>query len=70
MDRLAEELKEHGHQFDSSWMTRPLKKNETVESVLCAHSEKLAIAFNLIQQPKPSVIYVTKNLRVCGDCRK
>ena len=70
MDRLAEEMKEHGHQFDSSWITRPLKENETVESVLCAHSEKLAIAFNLIQNPRPSVIYVSKNLRVCGDCRE
>ena len=70
MNRLSDELKENGHQYDSSWIIRPLKENETIESVLCGHSEKLAIALNLIQQPRPSFIQVTKNLRVCGDCRK
>jgi hypothetical protein len=67
---LSEELKAHGHEYDSSWITRPLKDGESIESVLCGHSEKLAIAFNLIQRPRPSFIQVTKNLRVCGDCRK
>jgi hypothetical protein len=70
LDRLSNELKEHGHQYDSSWITRSLKDGETIESVLCGHSEKLAIAFNLIQRPQPSIIQITKNLRVCGDCRK
>ncbi|CAF5029348.1 unnamed protein product [Rotaria sp. Silwood1] len=31
------------------------------------HTEKLAIAFNLIQRPIPSIIQITKNLRICGD---
>lgn len=70
LDRLSKELIEHGHEFDSSWITRPLRTSETVESVLCGHSEKLAIAFNLIQTPRPTFIQITKNLRVCGDCRK
>ena len=70
LEELSKELIEHGHQFDSSWITRPLKRNETIESVLCGHSEKLAIAFNFIQGRRPSRIQVTKNLRVCGDCRK
>ncbi|CAF1237279.1 unnamed protein product [Adineta steineri] len=38
------------------------------ESVLSRHSERLAIAFNLIQRPIPNRIQITKNLRVCGDC--
>ena len=70
LDRLSDQMKEHGHQYDSSWVVRPLKDGETIESVLCGHSEKLAIAYNLIQQPPPSFIQITKNLRVCGDCRK
>ena len=70
LERLSNELREHGHTFDSSWITRPLEENETVESVLCGHSEKLAIAFNFIQQPPPSIIQISKNLRICGDCRK
>jgi hypothetical protein len=69
MQRLTQDLKENGHEFDSSWITRPLQEGETIESVLCGHSEKLAIVFNLIQDPRPSVIQITKNLRVCGDCR-
>ena len=61
---------DHGHKFDASWITRGMDNDETAESILCGHSERLAIAFNLIQTPVPSRIQVTKNLRVCGDCRK
>ncbi|CAF2047183.1 unnamed protein product [Rotaria magnacalcarata] len=68
-ERISSELIKHGHNYDSSWITRPLHENETIESVLCAHSERLAIAFNFIQETKPSFIQITKNLRVCGDCR-
>ncbi|CAF1629199.1 unnamed protein product [Adineta ricciae] len=68
LQRLSCELREHGHTFDSSWITRPINDEETVESVLCGHSEKLAIAFNFIQQPPPSPIQISKNLRICGDC--
>ena len=70
LDRLSKELEENGHQYDPSWITRPLQNDETVESVLCGHSERLAIAFNLMQQPQPTFIQLTKNLRICGDCRK
>lgn len=67
---MAADLIKHDHIFDSSWITRPLREDETVQSVLCGHSEKLALAFNFIQQPVPSTIYIAKNLRICGDCRK
>ncbi|CAF5153906.1 unnamed protein product, partial [Rotaria sp. Silwood1] len=70
LDRLALLLLKHGHTFDSSWITRKLDTYESIQSVLCGHSEKLAIAFNLIQRPIPSTIQITKNLRICGDCRK
>ena len=69
IDRLSRDLKEHGHEFDGTWVTRPLREGESIESVLCGHSEKLAIVFNLIQDPRPQTIQITKNLRVCGDCR-
>lgn len=51
-------------------MTRELNQEETIESALCGHSERLAIAFNFIQRPVPDFIQITKNLRVCGNCRK
>ncbi|CAF1270060.1 unnamed protein product [Adineta steineri] len=67
--RISSELIKYGHVHDASWITRPLREHETVESVLCSHSERLAIAFNFIEGRKPSFIQITKNLRVCGDCR-
>ena len=51
-------------------LTREMEHDGTVESTHCEHSERLAIAFNLIQRPVPSRIQVTKNLRVCGYCRE
>ena len=70
LHHMSTQLKEHGHQFDSSWVTRPLREGESIESVLCGHSEKLAIAFNFLRRPNATFIQVTKNLRMCGDCRK
>ncbi len=46
-----------------------LMNDEDIESILCGHSEKLAIAFNFIQKPRPTTIQITKNLRICRDCR-
>jgi hypothetical protein len=70
MEKISRELKEHNHVYDSSWITRSLNYDETPESILCGHSERLAIALNFVLNPKATQIQVTKNLRVCGDCRK
>eukprot|EP01018_Ginkgo_biloba_P030463 Gb_36435 [translate_table: standard] len=43
-------------------------EEEDKEYILCGHSEKLAIAFGLINTPPEITIRITKNLRVCGDC--
>lgn len=40
------------------------------EVALCGHSEKLAIAFGILNLPPGKTIRVTKNLRVCGDCHE
>ncbi|CAF1274193.1 unnamed protein product, partial [Adineta ricciae] len=68
LERLTNELKGHGYQCDASWISRPMMNDETEECVLSGHSERLAIAFNLIQRPIPKRIQIMKNLRVCGDC--
>ncbi|CAF1290154.1 unnamed protein product [Rotaria sordida] len=70
LEKISEELIKHGHEYDSSWITRPLDQDETVASVLCGHSEKLAIAWNFVVNPTTSRIQITKNLRVCGDCHR
>jgi hypothetical protein len=51
-------------------IARPITSDETAKPILKAHSEMLAIAFNLIQRPVPSIIEVTNNLRMCVDCRE
>ncbi|CAM4833947.1 unnamed protein product [Rotaria magnacalcarata] len=56
--------------IDSSWIARQLNKDKTIESVLCGHSEKLAIAFKLIPRSLPEFTQITKDLRICGDCRE
>ncbi|CAF1012481.1 unnamed protein product [Adineta ricciae] len=67
---INQELTSHGHDYDSSWITRSLNSDETIESVLCGHSERLTIAWNFVVHPNASRIQITKNLRVCGDCHR
>ncbi|CAJ1938673.1 unnamed protein product [Sphenostylis stenocarpa] len=38
------------------------------EVLLCGHSEKLAMAFGILNLPPGKTVRVTKNLRVCADC--
>ncbi|CAF4560016.1 unnamed protein product, partial [Rotaria magnacalcarata] len=59
--RMTSELIQHGYKFDSSWITREIKDGETIQSVLCGHSEKKAIALNFIQRPVPKFIQIAKN---------
>ncbi|CAF4321134.1 unnamed protein product, partial [Rotaria sp. Silwood2] len=68
LGRLTVRLIERGYKPDESWIARELNDDETTESVLCGHSERLAIIFNLIQRPQPTRIQIVKNLRICGDC--
>lgn len=42
--------------------------DEDKEDVLCGHSEKLAIAFGLINMAHGKTIRVAKNLRMCTHC--
>ncbi|CAF1398302.1 unnamed protein product [Adineta ricciae] len=70
LEKISRELIERGHEYDSSWITRPLAEDETIESVLCGHSEKLAIAWNFVANVDTTFIQITKNLRVCGDCHQ
>ncbi len=68
-EKISKELIEHGHIYDSSSITRPLNQDETIASVLCGHSERLAIAWGFVANPNARRLQLTKNLRVCGDCR-
>ncbi|KAG9441955.1 hypothetical protein H6P81_017809 [Aristolochia fimbriata] len=43
-------------------------EEEEKEHILSVHSEKLAIAYGLIQSNPPEPVRIVKNLRVCMDC--
>ena len=61
-------LKEHGYEPNAGSVARPRQDDESVEAALCGYSEKLAIAYNLIEVTQPSVIELTNNLRIGADC--
>lgn len=43
-------------------------QNDEKRDMLCTHSERLAIAFGILNTKPGSPLQVMKNLRVCGDC--
>ncbi|KAK4748913.1 hypothetical protein SAY87_015499 [Trapa incisa] len=43
-------------------------EDDVKEHLLSSHSERLAIAFGLLNTGPGTTIHIRKNLRVCGDC--
>ncbi|XP_072978381.1 pentatricopeptide repeat-containing protein At2g02980, chloroplastic-like [Typha angustifolia] len=68
VDEVVEQLKLVGYVPDTSQVFHVDMGEEEKEASLRYHSEKLAIAFGLINTPPGTTIRVVKNLRVCGDC--
>eukprot|EP01018_Ginkgo_biloba_P034138 Gb_28038 [translate_table: standard] len=64
---LAGQMKEAGYFPNTSAVLHNVEEEEK-ERMLSTHSEKLAIAFGLINTSPQMPIRITKNLRVCGDC--
>ncbi|XP_068635133.1 pentatricopeptide repeat-containing protein At3g63370, chloroplastic [Aristolochia californica] len=60
---------EGGYVADTKYVLHDLSEEEKVKR-LSGHSERLAIAFGLINTNKGTPIRITKNLRVCGDCHQ
>eukprot|EP01018_Ginkgo_biloba_P004002 Gb_27891 [translate_table: standard] len=67
LQSLDRDMKEAGYVPDTNFVLRDVEE-ELKENILCGHSEKLAIAFGLINTCPGAPIRITKNLRVCGDC--
>ena len=75
IDGKLEEIKgrlkrDHGYQCETGLITRDLHEDETEESVLWRHSEKIALAFALLTTKANHVIVINKNLRICSDCHE
>uniref|UniRef100_A0A7N0TDY1 DYW domain-containing protein n=1 Tax=Kalanchoe fedtschenkoi TaxID=63787 RepID=A0A7N0TDY1_KALFE len=60
-------MKAIGYVPDFSFVLQDVEEDEK-EQILASHSERLAIAFAIINTPPKSPICIFKNLRVCGDC--
>ncbi|KAF7140560.1 hypothetical protein RHSIM_Rhsim06G0156600 [Rhododendron simsii] len=67
LNELSQRLKEVGHKPDTSSVFYDVEE-EVKEKMLWDHSERLAIAFALINTGPGAVIRITKNLRICADC--
>ncbi|XP_010264131.1 PREDICTED: pentatricopeptide repeat-containing protein At1g11290, chloroplastic [Nelumbo nucifera] len=67
LERLMERIRQEGYVPDTNFVLHDVEE-ETKEKMLSVHSEKLAIAFGLLNSTPGSMIRIKKNLRVCGDC--
>lgn len=65
--QLSMEMKETGYVPDTKVVLYDLEEFEK-EQILLGHSEKLALAFGLINCSKGETIRISKNLRLCEDC--
>lgn len=64
---LLTEMKEQGYVPLTNIVHYDLDEEEK-EKILLGHTEKLAVAFGLINTAKGETIRITKNLRLCEDC--
>eukprot|EP01018_Ginkgo_biloba_P031205 Gb_32921 [translate_table: standard] len=67
LETLAGQMEAAGYVPNTNFVLHDVEE-EVKEHMLCSHSEKLAIAFGLINTSAGTPIRITKNLRVCGDC--
>lgn len=67
LDEISMEMKKRGYAPKVDFVMQDVEEQEK-EQILCGHSEKLAVAFGLLNTPPGSPLHVIKNLRICGDC--
>ncbi|KAL3649771.1 hypothetical protein CASFOL_006174 [Castilleja foliolosa] len=66
-EKIMDEIKKIGYVPDTShvlWFVDEREREERLQY----HSEKLALAFALLNTPPGIPISIKKNIRVCGDC--
>lgn len=66
LETLIDEIKAAGYVPDNSSLRGV--EEDVQEQLLSSHSEKLAVAFGLLNTSPGTTIHIRKNLRVCGDC--
>ncbi|KAH0450634.1 hypothetical protein IEQ34_021326 [Dendrobium chrysotoxum] len=69
LDDVRRRMREEG--YVPKWRYALINAEDHIkEEALCGHSEKLAIAFGILNTIEGKPIRVAKNLRVCGDCHE
>lgn len=67
LDALNMEMKKLGLDPRTDFVLQDVEEQDK-ELILCGHSEKLAVAFGILNTPRGHPLRVIKNLRICGDC--
>lgn len=66
-EKISGKIKEVGYVPDTNYVLLFVDQQER-EAKLQYHSEKLALAFALLNTPPGAIIQIKKNIRMCGDC--
>jgi hypothetical protein len=67
LDEMNSRIRKAGYVPDMDYVLLHIDKQER-EAKLQYHSEKIALAFALINMPAGATIRIMKNIRICGDC--
>ncbi|XP_042503995.1 pentatricopeptide repeat-containing protein At1g20230-like [Macadamia integrifolia] len=67
LDEMGEKMKLAGYSPDTDFVLQDVDQEEK-EEVLCNHSERLAVAFGILNLNGGLPVRVFKNLRICRDC--
>ncbi|XP_071736815.1 pentatricopeptide repeat-containing protein At4g33990 [Rutidosis leptorrhynchoides] len=67
LNNLMQKMKILGYVPDYSFVLQDVEEDEKLH-ILNSHSERLAIAYGIINTPARTSLRIFKNLRVCGDC--
>lgn len=67
LEEMGEKMRLAGYVPNTDFSLQDVDQEEKV-GTLCNHSEKLAVAFAILNLNGESTIRVFKNLRICGDC--
>lgn len=70
LDEMTSKLKIAGYAPELGELLFDIDDEEDKETALSVHSEKLAIAFGLMNTAPGTPVRIVKNLRVCGDCHQ
>ncbi|AES75854.1 pentatricopeptide (PPR) repeat protein [Medicago truncatula] len=70
LEEMIRKLKIAGYVPELGEVLLDFDDEEDKETTLSVHSEKLAIAFGLMNTAPGTPICIVKNLRVCGDCHE